>query len=63
MREVEEVKDPQPVKVEEPVAVEDVVVIILVHFEFGFNSKGDRCFSKKRQINVKAASCVKATKK
>ncbi len=28
MREVEELKDPQVVKVEEPVAVEDVVVII-----------------------------------
>ncbi len=32
MREVEEVKDPQVVKVEEPIAVEDVVVIILIHF-------------------------------
>ncbi len=32
MREVEEVKDPQPVKAEEPVALEDVVVIILMTF-------------------------------
>ncbi len=29
MREVEELKDPRPVKVEEAIAVEDVVVIIL----------------------------------
>jgi hypothetical protein len=32
VREVEELKDPQVVKVEEPVAMEDVVVIILKHF-------------------------------
>jgi hypothetical protein len=30
VREVEEVRDPQMVKVEEAVAVEDVVVIILI---------------------------------